>query len=77
MLELWSVSPEYFPMILWDPSVPEAGVNVTTQEALVLFTVVIEEHVPKLVAELSRKKLTPPAGGVVVPEEMSLIVAVH
>lgn len=77
VLELWSASPEYFAVMLWDPSVPEAGVKVTVQVAVVLFTVVNEEQVPKLVAALSRKKLTPPVGGVDVPGETSLIVAAH
>jgi len=77
VLDVWSVSPEYFAVMLWDPSVPDAGVNVTVQLALVLFTVVNEEHAPKLVAALSRKKLTPPVGAVDVPGETSRIVAVH
>jgi len=77
VLDVWSVSPEYFAVMLWDPSVPDAGVNVTVQVAVVLFIVVNEEHVPKLVAALSRKKLTPPVGATDAPGETSLIVAVQ
>jgi len=77
VLDVWSVSPEYFAVMLWDPSVPDAGVNVTVQVAVVLFTVVSEEQLPKLVAALSRKKLTPPVGATDAPGETSLIVAVQ
>lgn len=77
VLDVWSVSPEYFAVMLWDPSVPDAGVNVTIQVAVVLFTAVSEEQVPKLVAALSRKKLTLPVGDADVPVETSLIVALQ
>jgi hypothetical protein len=77
VLDVWSVSPEYFPVMLWLPSEPDTGVNVTVQVAVVPFTVVSEEHTAKLDVALSRKKLTPPAGAVGVPGETSLIVAVH
>ena len=77
VLDVRSVSPEYFAVMLWDPSVPDGGVNVTVQVAVVLFTAVSEEQVPKLVAPLSRKKLTLPVGAADVPGETSLIVAVQ
>ena len=77
VLDVWSVSPEYFAVMLWAPWVPDAGVNVTIQVAVVLFTAVSEEQVPKLVAALSRKKLTLPVGDADVPDETSLIVAVQ
>jgi len=77
VLDVWSVSPEYFAVMLWDPSVPDAGVNVTVQVAVVLFTAVSEEQVPKLVATPSRKKLALPVGASDVPGETSLIVPVQ
>ena len=64
-------------MTLWAPSVPDPGVRVTVQVAVVLFIVVSEEHAAKLVAAFSRKKLTPPVGATDVPGERSLIVAVQ